>query len=102
MLLIFFLSVARFHQVREVLLKPGDTAVDVGANIGAHTVALGRNMPTLIASPTRIAAAGNQPKILEEYVGRANTGHAHVSIAHMRSPAGWSEPGQTPEFEEIT
>jgi mannose-6-phosphate isomerase-like protein (cupin superfamily) len=59
-------------------------------------------MPTLISSPTRVAAAGNQPKIIEEYVGRVNTGHKHVSIAHMRSPAGWSEPGQTPEFEEIT
>ena len=59
-------------------------------------------MPTLISSPTRMAAAGNKPKIIEEYVGWANTGHAHISIAHMRSPAAWSEPGQTPEFEEVT
>ena len=59
-------------------------------------------MPTLIAAPTRIQAAGNQPKIIEEYVGRVNSRNEHVSIALMRSPSGWEEPGQTPEFEEVS
>lgn len=59
-------------------------------------------MPTLIAQPARIEAAGNKPKLIDEHIGRANSGHAQVSIAHMRSPAGWVEPGQTPEFEEYT
>src|SRR5262249_27285802 len=51
-------------------------------------------MPTLIATPTRIQAAGNKPKLIDEYVGRVNSREEHVSIAHMRSPAGWVEPGQ--------
>ena len=59
-------------------------------------------MPTLIAAPTRIAAAGNKPKLIDEYVGRVNTGTEAVSIAHMRSPAGWEEPAQTPAFDEYT
>jgi ethanolamine utilization protein EutQ (cupin superfamily) len=59
-------------------------------------------MPTLIAQPTRVQAAGNRPKLIDEYVGRVNTGHEQVSIAHMRSPAGWLEPGQNPEFDEYT
>ena len=59
-------------------------------------------MPTLIAKPTRIEAAGNKPKIIDEYVGRVNSGHGAVSVAHMRSPGGWEEPGQTPEFDEFT
>lgn len=60
-------------------------------------------MPKLIESPTRIEAAGNKPKLIDEYIGRVNTPDApKVSIAHMRSPAGWVEPGQTPEFEEYT
>lgn len=59
-------------------------------------------MPKLIARPTVIAAAGNKPKQIEEYVGRVNSGHQHVSVARMQSPAGWQEPGQRPEFEEIT
>lgn len=57
-------------------------------------------MPRLIAAPTKIPVPGN--KLIEEYIGRVNSGHADVSIAHMHSPAGWSEPGQTPEFEEFT
>jgi ethanolamine utilization protein EutQ (cupin superfamily) len=57
-------------------------------------------MPTLIEKPTRIEAAGNKPKRIDEYVGRVNSGETAVSIAHMRSPAGWVEPGQTPEFDE--
>ncbi len=59
-------------------------------------------MPTLIAQPTRIAAAGTKPKLIDEYIGRVNSQHDAVSIAHMRSPQGWSEPGQTPEFDEFT
>ena len=59
-------------------------------------------MPELIASPAVIEAAGNKPKIIEEYAGRVNSGHSAVSVARMVAPAGWIEPGQTPEFEEIT
>ncbi|MEM6930460.1 MAG: cupin domain-containing protein [Myxococcota bacterium] len=59
-------------------------------------------MPELIASPTTIEAAGNKPKRIDEYVGRANNGEDRVSVAHMRSPAGWVEPGQRPEFDEYT
>ncbi len=59
-------------------------------------------MPTPIATPTRIEAAGNKPKLIDEYVGRVNSGESRLSVAHMRSPAGWEEPGQTPEFDEFT
>jgi mannose-6-phosphate isomerase-like protein (cupin superfamily) len=59
-------------------------------------------MPILIDGPTRVQAAGNKPKLIDEYVGKANTGTAAVSVAHMRSPGGWVEPGQTPEFDEYT
>ena len=59
-------------------------------------------MPTRIEGPTRVEAAGTKPKLIDEYVGRANSGEAAVSIAHMRSPGGWSEPGQTPVFDEYT
>lgn len=59
-------------------------------------------MPTLIAGPARIESAGNKPKSIEEYIGRVNSGTGNVSVARMRSPAGWQEPGQTPEFEEFT
>jgi len=59
-------------------------------------------VPTLIAAPTRVEAAGNKPKLIDEYVGRVNTGTAEASVAHMRSPGGWQEPGQTPEFTEFT
>ena len=59
-------------------------------------------MPTLIAQPTRIQAAGNKPKLIDEYVGRVNSKTSGASVAHMRSPAGWVEPGQTPEFQEFT
>lgn len=57
-------------------------------------------MPKLIAAPRQIPVPGN--KIIEEYIGRVNSGEGGVSIAHMRSPAGWSEPGQRPEFDEFT
>jgi mannose-6-phosphate isomerase-like protein (cupin superfamily) len=59
-------------------------------------------MPTRIEAPGRIEAAGNKPKLIDEYVGRVNTGEARLSVAHMRSPGGWQEPGQTPEFDEFT
>ena len=59
-------------------------------------------MPTLIAQPTRIAASGNKPKLIDEYIGRVNSKTESLSVAHMRSPAGWSEPGQTPQFDEYT
>ena len=59
-------------------------------------------MPTLIAHPTRIAPAGNKPKLIDEFVGRVNTSTSACSVAHMQSPAGWREPGQTPDFDEYT
>ena len=59
-------------------------------------------MPELIAEPARVPAAGEPPKLIDEYVGRASTGDTAASVAHMRSPAGWSEPGQRPEFDEFT
>jgi len=59
-------------------------------------------MPTLIAQPTRIEAAGNKPKLIDEYIGRVNSKTSAASVAHMRSPGGWLEPGQTPEFDEFT
>ena len=59
-------------------------------------------MPTLIAQPTRIRAAGTKPKLIDEYIGRVNSSTSSASVAHMRSPQGWEEPGQAPEFEEFT
>ena len=59
-------------------------------------------MPTLIEKPSRIQAAGNKPKLIDEYIGRVNSKTPAVSVAHMRSPGGWVEPGQTPEFDEFT
>ncbi len=59
-------------------------------------------MPTLISAPTRITAAGNKPKLIEEFIGRVNSSEPRLSVAHMRSPSGWTEPGQTPQFDEFT
>lgn len=59
-------------------------------------------MPTLIAHPTVVPAAGSRPKRIEEYIGRVNTGDESVSIARMVSPGGWEEPGQRPAFRELT
>jgi ethanolamine utilization protein EutQ len=59
-------------------------------------------MPTLIPQATRITAAGNKPKLIDEYIGRVNSKTSGASVAHMRSPDGWLEPGQTPEFDEFT
>jgi mannose-6-phosphate isomerase-like protein (cupin superfamily) len=59
-------------------------------------------MPTFIPAPTIIQAAGNKPKVIEEFIGRVNSQTQAVSIARMQSPSGWIEPGQTPEFDEYT
>ncbi|MCA9646691.1 MAG: cupin domain-containing protein [Polyangiaceae bacterium] len=59
-------------------------------------------MPKLIEKPTRIEAAGNKPKLIDEYIGHVNSGESRLSVAHMRSPGGWVEPGQRPEFDEFT
>ncbi|WP_165224251.1 cupin domain-containing protein [Aquisphaera insulae] len=59
-------------------------------------------MPTLIPAPSRVEAAGTKPKLIDEYVGVVNSGESRLSVAHMRSPGGWIEPGQTPEFDEYT
>lgn len=59
-------------------------------------------MATHIQQPTIVQAAGNKPKIIEEFIGRVNSGTDAVSIARMKSPSGWVEPGQTPEFDEYT
>jgi mannose-6-phosphate isomerase-like protein (cupin superfamily) len=59
-------------------------------------------MPILIEKPTIIEAAGNKPKKIEEFAGRVNSGHTDVSVARMTSPEGWKEPGQRPEFQEVT
>jgi len=59
-------------------------------------------MPRLISQPTSIVAAGNKPKQIEEFVGRVNSQHDAVSVARMKSPSGWVEPGQRPEFLEIS
>lgn len=59
-------------------------------------------MPTHIVKPAIVQAAGNKPKIIEEYIGRVNSKTESVSIARMKSPSGWVEPGQTPEFDEYT
>jgi ethanolamine utilization protein EutQ (cupin superfamily) len=59
-------------------------------------------MPTLIPQPTRITAAGNKPKLIDEYIGRVNSKTSAASVAHMRSPQGWEEPGQKPGFDEFT
>jgi mannose-6-phosphate isomerase-like protein (cupin superfamily) len=59
-------------------------------------------MPRLIEAPTRVHAAGNKPKTIDEYFGRVNSADSAISVAHMRSPSGWQEPGQRPEFDEYT
>ena len=59
-------------------------------------------MAQLIGKATRIAAAGNKPKLIDEYIGKVNSNTTGISIARMQSPSGWQEPGQTPEFDEYT
>ena len=82
----------------------GHEQENMGRKIVARFVILNQTvvMPKLIPAPTRIAAAGTKPKTIDEFVGRVNSGDEQVSIAHMRSPCGWVEPGQTPEFDEYT
>ena len=58
--------------------------------------------PTLIERAFRIEPAGNKPKLIDEYIGRVNSGTSEASVAHMRSSGGWTEPGQTPDFDEYT
>lgn len=58
--------------------------------------------PTLLPKPARVAAAGTKPKLIDEYVGRINSETSEISVAHMRSPQGWTEPGQRPDFDEYT
>jgi mannose-6-phosphate isomerase-like protein (cupin superfamily) len=82
---------------------PPDEAVSILAKLHLETVQLRQvPMPTLIPQPTVIEAAGNMPKRIEEFAGRVNSGHASMSVARMVSPEGWREPGQRPEFEEVT
>ena len=71
-------------------------------DVACYHSRLENRMPQLIAQPTRITAAGNKPKLIDEYIGRVNSATAAASVAHMRSPSGWQEPGQTPEFDEFT
>ena len=59
-------------------------------------------MPEIIESPSRIEAAGTKPKVIDEFVGRVNTGDERLSVARMQSPEGWVEPGQRPDFDEYT
>jgi ethanolamine utilization protein EutQ (cupin superfamily) len=59
-------------------------------------------MPEHIDAPSRIEAAGSEPKLIDEFVGRVNTAEARVSVARMQSPEGWVEPGQRPEFDQWT
>ena len=59
-------------------------------------------MPELIESPSRVEAAGTKPKLIDEYAGRVNNAEERLSLAHMRSPSGWVEPGQRPDFDEYT
>ena len=59
-------------------------------------------MPTLISNATTIKSAGNKPKLIEEFIGRVNSDTGAISVARMKSPGGWIEPGQTPEFDEYT
>lgn len=67
-----------------------------------HTGSEVSSTPTLIEKPARVAAAGTKPKLIDEYIGRVNSDTQTLSLAHMRSPSGWTEPGQTPDFDEYT
>src|SRR6201989_2222949 len=79
------------------ILEPRSDCVMRGAGLDCPGT-----MPELIESPSRVEAAGTKPKLIDEYAGRVNTGEERVSVAHMRSPAGWVEPGQRPDFDEYT
>src|ERR1700752_1267077 len=66
------------------------------------TMKKGASMPTLVPHPTTIKGSGNKPIVIAEYIGRVNSQHDNVSIAYLRCPDGWFEPGQAPEFDEFT
>ncbi len=74
----------------------------VGRGVAYAGMILLMKQPTLIPGPSRVEAAGNKPKLIDEYVGRVNSRTGELSVAHMRSPGGWQEPGQTPDFDEFT
>jgi mannose-6-phosphate isomerase-like protein (cupin superfamily) len=74
----------------------------VGPTLRDGRVIVAQIMATLIPAPSVIQAAGNKPKIIEEYIGRVNSKTAAASVARMQSPGGWIEPGQKPEFDEFT
>jgi mannose-6-phosphate isomerase-like protein (cupin superfamily) len=83
------------------------TTKDLAANssqalIGMSDAGTLVRMPTLLTQPARIQSAGTKLKLIDEYIGRVNSQTSGVSVAHMRSPEGWMEPGQTPEFDEFT
>jgi ethanolamine utilization protein EutQ len=88
-----------------MLTKRAGPAARRSGDLSRHTQLLpskvGR-MPELVSQPSRVEAAGNKPKIIDEYVGRIASGTTALSVAHMRSPSGWQEPGQTPDFDEFT
>jgi mannose-6-phosphate isomerase-like protein (cupin superfamily) len=71
-------------------------------NTGSRKPTLESRSPILIQQPTRVQSVGNKPKLIDEYIGRVNSKTSAASVAHMRSPAGWLEPGQTPAFDEFT
>jgi mannose-6-phosphate isomerase-like protein (cupin superfamily) len=79
-----------------------DGAEEIVINISNCQDWGGTNMAKFIQEPTRIEAAGNKPKLIDEFFGNVNSGTAGISIARMQSPSGWVEPGQTPEFDEYT
>ena len=72
------------------------------ASMGPTSMGPASMGPTLIRKPARVAAAGTKPKLIDEYIGRVNSETSGLSVAHMRSPGGWVEPGQTPDFDEFT
>jgi mannose-6-phosphate isomerase-like protein (cupin superfamily) len=85
------------------LLQRNLAAIEINVSQSAGNVRVTLSeMPKVIERPSRIEAAGNKPKTIDEYIGRVNSGNGEVSIAHMRSPEGWSEPDQRPEFDEYT
>ena len=80
----------------------GQKIYESSAFVGVPNAIACRAMPKLIGKPTVVEATGNKPKLIQEFAGRVNTGQSHVSVARMLSPQGWEEPGQRPEFEELT
>src|SRR5262245_25325355 len=91
-------------ETERVSYQPRNAAPSRAASSSVPVIRMvsSRSMPTLIQQPTLIEAAGNKPKQIQEFAGRVNSGHDTVSVARMVSPEGWREPGQRPDFEEIT